>query len=185
MKWKNKELITKGDYLDALQGIQTQSDATAFMDLAQDEDEDHADANIGYMIGYLNAVDQSRLYTLLEVEHPIFGKRTDISAEEAFAMGMAMVRGSKGTAIDLLDINNAMAALHDSQESMDVAQSKNRDATEALKEAVASYSGIPTSSLQLGGWNCPGSPTGLCYYDLRGHMGDDECAVCGGPDERK
>jgi hypothetical protein len=185
MKWKGKELKSKGDYVDALQTIVNQALADEFMELARDEDEDHADENIGYMIGYLGAQDQERLYLLCEVEHPIFGRRVDISAEEAFAMGMAMVRGSKGTAVDLLDINNAMAALHDSQEAMDDAQRKNRDARQALKEAMASYSGIPASSLQLGSWNCPGSPSGLCYYDLRGHMGDDECAVCGGPDERK
>jgi hypothetical protein len=185
MKWRGKELKTKGDYITALQSVADRADADAFMELAQEDSEDHADENIGYMIGYLSAQDQERLYELCEVEHPVFGRRTDISAEEAFAMGMAMVRGSKGTAVDLLDINNAMAALHDSQEAMDVAQRNNRDARHALKEAMASYSGIPASNLQLGSRNCPGSPSGLCYYDLRGHMGDDECAVCGGPDERK
>ena len=185
MKWKDKELKTKGDYVDALPLIMTQREADEFMELARDENEDHADENIGYIIGYLGAEDQKRLYELCEVEHPIFGRRTDVSAKEAFAMGMAAARGAKGTDKVLLAINKAKLAISYAEDREHLAREEANTARHSMKTAMSEYSKIPVGSLQLGGWDCPGSPTGECYYDLRKPMGDDECEVCHGPDERK
>lgn len=51
----------------------------------------------------------------------------------------------------------------------------------ALGEALD----IPWMHIELGGWECPSSPTGECFYDARNDPALDECLMCGGPDERK
>jgi len=89
MKWNGVELDTIGKVCTALQGLKTQEEADEFMAGMREEGPDHADANIGYIIGYLSAEDRQRLYGLLKVKHPIFGDQ-EPSPEEILAIGMEM-----------------------------------------------------------------------------------------------
>jgi hypothetical protein len=40
-------------------------------------------------------------------------------------------------------------------------------------------------NLQLGVWECDGSPTKRCIYDLSSDDGEDACLFCEQPNERK
>lgn len=70
MKWHGKELNTAGQVCNALRTIHTQEDADTFMAGMRKEGPEHAGANVGYIIGYMNAEDRERLYKLLGVVHP-------------------------------------------------------------------------------------------------------------------
>ncbi len=94
MKWKNVELITDGDYCDALGTINSMHEGACFMELAR-VGNPSADRDIGYLIGYLSAQDRGRLYALLNIEHPFFGTR-DVSAEEAFQLGQKFADSTLG-----------------------------------------------------------------------------------------
>jgi hypothetical protein len=39
--------------------------------------------------------------------------------------------------------------------------------------------------IELGVWDCPNSPTGMCFYDVSEDPIRDFCLVCGHPEERK
>jgi hypothetical protein len=39
--------------------------------------------------------------------------------------------------------------------------------------------------LQVGSWDCGGSPTGLCVYDMSTDEREDACLFCEEPSERK
>lgn len=47
-------------------------------------------SNIGYWTGYYDRKTAARVMALFNCEHPVFGRRTDVSAEEAFAKGRIM-----------------------------------------------------------------------------------------------
>ena len=51
------------------------------------EAEKLAKDNIGYFAGYYDKETRRRLYKLFNTEHPVFGVREDISAEEALEAG--------------------------------------------------------------------------------------------------
>jgi len=53
-----------------------------------------------------------------------------------------------------------------------------------LKDKWASPSGH-SEALGLGGWLCPDSPTGFCWYDKVVDPCEDNCLGCGFPNERK
>jgi hypothetical protein len=95
MKWNGIELDTVGKVCTALQSLKTQDEADEFMAGMREEGPEHADANIGYIIGYLGAEDRLRLYELLKVKHPIFGDQ-EPSPEEVLAMGVAMGKKANG-----------------------------------------------------------------------------------------
>lgn len=73
MQWKDRELVTKGDVANAMQGLKTEQEADAFMEVMRTAGP-HAEDNIGYMVGYFSDPEvRHRLYKWLKVKHPVFG----------------------------------------------------------------------------------------------------------------
>jgi hypothetical protein len=73
MDWNGKTIRTAGDLFDAAASCATQEQADAFLTGYRAENE-HADANLGYVIGYGDEVTRERLYGLFRIGHPIFGR---------------------------------------------------------------------------------------------------------------
>lgn len=91
-----------GDVLEAVNSIQTYSDAMIFWEkyvqsIMEDGKDKHeaekvAKDNIGYGMGYYSAEDKHRVYELFSdygVTHPIFGD-DDPTMEEAFEAGQVL-----------------------------------------------------------------------------------------------
>jgi hypothetical protein len=85
--WKNKTLATFGDMIDAVTGCETKEEAQELMRLYR-ADCEHADHNIGYMTGYLDAPAAKRVMEWCGVKHPFFGS-LDLTPKEAFEAGQA------------------------------------------------------------------------------------------------
>ena len=88
-----------GDLMDAITKIKTKAEADEFMAVYAKENE-HAAANIGYMLGYLDKASRERLYQLFEgCTHPVFGhgfgRGEDPTPEEAFEAGVAMGKAAQ------------------------------------------------------------------------------------------
>jgi len=75
----------------------------------------------------------------------------------------------------LTALDTALAELADMQ----------RQARWRYLEELANLIDRDWSALRLGSWDCVGSPTGRCVYDMDSDEMDDECLFCGGPSERK
>lgn len=60
-------------------------------------------------------------------------------------------------------------------------------AKDRLLEAARQVTGDPTLDWVSGArsWDCPGSPTGHCLYNLAEDPYEDICLACGAPKERK
>ena len=87
MNWKDKELGTIGDLLDACYEIisnGSREEASQFMEVYRTENE-HADANIGYLSGYCDRDNMDKIQDWFGVAHPVFGNShpTPIEAFEA------------------------------------------------------------------------------------------------------
>lgn len=63
---------TIGDLFDAVVSVRTAEEARAFMESYRAENP-HADANVGYVIGYADEDTRRRLYDLFRLVHPVFG----------------------------------------------------------------------------------------------------------------
>lgn len=59
------------------------------------------------------------------------------------------------------------------------------EAEQAFLEELGRIIERDPRNLQAGSWDCDGSPTGLCVYDMATDEQDDECLFCGNPNERK
>jgi hypothetical protein len=71
--WRGIPRPTIGDLLNAVCALTDREEAARFMD-AYRAVNDHADANIGYIIGYIEpASRRQELYELVAVQHPVFG----------------------------------------------------------------------------------------------------------------
>jgi hypothetical protein len=91
--WDGKEIRTLGELLDAAVSVTTREEAQEFL-AAYKAVNEHAAANIGYILGYLNPEERGRLYKLFEeCSHPVFGssfgRGDDPTAKEAFEAGLA------------------------------------------------------------------------------------------------
>lgn len=89
MIWKNKELKTVGDHIEAMRNLKGQREPKKFIDLVRQENPQHANRNIGYLTGYFNGEDAKRLRSWLMVSHPFFGDLSP-SPKEAFQLGKWM-----------------------------------------------------------------------------------------------
>lgn len=88
MIWKGKEIVTYGDDIEAMQNLASREEAQEFMRLGMAENQNFAH-NIGYMTGYFDQETMARLLDWCDTSHPVFGKRTEISASDAFEAGKA------------------------------------------------------------------------------------------------
>lgn len=73
MIWNGKTISTAGDLFDAANSCKTQDDANRFL-AAYRANNENADANLGYVIGYGDDDTRDRLYRLFRLDHPVFGK---------------------------------------------------------------------------------------------------------------
>ena len=73
MHWNGKTITTAGDLFDAAASCHTQAEADEFL-AAYRAHSEHADANLGYIIGYGDDDTRARLYGLFRLNHPIFGE---------------------------------------------------------------------------------------------------------------
>ena len=73
MMWKNNEIKTVGNIINAVENIKTKEEANEFKKIYRKENE-YADANIGYIFGYLSKEERKRLQELFAVDHPVFGR---------------------------------------------------------------------------------------------------------------
>jgi hypothetical protein len=83
------------------------------------------------------------------------------------------------------EIQEFLTARKREQENLDHAQQQISAHDGGIRRILGKKHSVSPHDIQLGGWECSDSLTGRCYYNVRGPMGDDECLVCGGPDERK
>lgn len=96
--WDGKEMATYGDIAGAMEAIRRSTDevsgrrqnlADEFM-RAYRADNDHADANVGYLCGYYGSDTMSEMLRLFRVAHPVFGCPTEaanVTPEQAVEMG--------------------------------------------------------------------------------------------------
>jgi len=90
---------TIGDLLKACCKCKTVEDANELLDEYKKTNPEHAEANIGYILGYLSDKERNRLYVLFKTcNHPIFGtgfgRGKDLTAKEAFDIGVKMGKES-------------------------------------------------------------------------------------------
>lgn len=83
--WKDREIKTIGDLIDAMCALENADEAQAFMEGYRAVNE-HAYANVGYCTGYLAGEQGQRLREWCQAAHPIFGMTT-LSPEAAFEAG--------------------------------------------------------------------------------------------------
>lgn len=74
MNWKGQEIKTVGDLMDkGISKCNTREEAQEFMSKYRNENE-YAEQNIGYVIGYFDQEERKRLQEWFTVDHPVFGK---------------------------------------------------------------------------------------------------------------
>lgn len=73
--WDGKPLETIGQILDTATKAERDHRATEFL-AAYRANSEHADANLGYLIGYVEPAERRReLYAAYDLNHPVFGGR--------------------------------------------------------------------------------------------------------------
>lgn len=71
--WDGRPLETIGDVLNAASKAQREGKAQEFL-TAYRATGPHADANLGYLIGYMEPAERRReMYEAFQLTHPIFG----------------------------------------------------------------------------------------------------------------
>lgn len=87
MFWKGNELLSYGDIMTkGIDCCDTREEAQEFMRLYREENE-YADANIGYLSGYCSPERMAEIQELFGVSHPVFGKSIP-TPKEAFETGL-------------------------------------------------------------------------------------------------
>ena len=81
----------------AIRKLETDEDIKQFFSEYVAQYPDVAAENVGYILGYYDSERRARWMTLLpEVYHPVFGRKVDVSAEEAFEKGLELGEKMKG-----------------------------------------------------------------------------------------
>lgn len=91
MIWNGNRLSTISDFINAIKLCTTQPEAQRFL-LAYSvfcKDEELAKNSIGYLAGYTNEKEATRIWKLFGVAHPVWGDKWP-TPEEAFAMGVRL-----------------------------------------------------------------------------------------------
>lgn len=94
--WKGKPIETIGDLIDAIAALESREEAQEFITDYRAISE-HADANAGYVTGYLPAERGQELREWMGAAHPIFGMSSPTAAE-AIAAGKASAERSRTAA---------------------------------------------------------------------------------------
>lgn len=83
--WKGIEVRNLGDFVNALDALDSRDEAREFM-LAYTAVNEHARENVGYCSGYLDPEQSLRVREWCLAPHPIFGMSTP-TPQEAFEAG--------------------------------------------------------------------------------------------------
>lgn len=83
------------------------------------------------------------------------------------------------------EIKRIAASVYEAQAVEAEARRTTANLRGGLRKALGEHLGIKPDDVDLGGWDCPSSPTGQCVYNSREDPALDDCVFCGGPDERK
>jgi hypothetical protein len=97
MVWRYKNLVTIGDWCEALETLETEADAKQFIELALQETPEHPEimiSNIGYLTGYLSSAKAERLREWMQTPHPIFGMKSP-TPDDAFKAGLEQGKKAK------------------------------------------------------------------------------------------
>lgn len=94
MIWKDKEIKTIQDAMEALANIHTKEEAQKYLRLAR-LDGEYADQNIGYLFGYFSRPRWKELSELFDILHPVFGDQYDLTDDEIMKMGMERGRAAR------------------------------------------------------------------------------------------
>lgn len=78
--WKGQTLTTYGEILGAATTLASVDEGQEFMK-AYRATNPHADSNIGYLTGYLDAESARRVLLLTKTQHPIFGVEHAVNPE--------------------------------------------------------------------------------------------------------
>ena len=85
-----------------------------------------------------------------------------------------------------VDSLNALPGLVGTRAQLDAADAAARHELHcAIIEVVETRLGLHPKSVFVGGWECPGGPTGTCVYDPDLDPWHDSCLFCFDPAERK
>lgn len=72
VRWKGEQLLTVGELLDAAVTAYRKEGAQEFLAAYRQANPENADANLGYIIGYLEpAALRRRMYAAYGVKHPV------------------------------------------------------------------------------------------------------------------
>lgn len=72
--WKGEQVSTIGDLFDAAVQAVKDGEAQEFLREYRAANE-HADENLGYVIGYADPDTRARMYEAFDLSHPVFGGR--------------------------------------------------------------------------------------------------------------
>lgn len=86
--WKDQEISTHGDMMNALANLESREEAQEFMKVYSAHNV-HAYQNVGYAAGYFSRDDMDRILDWCETAHPLFG-RSRPTPEELFDLGRRM-----------------------------------------------------------------------------------------------
>ena len=75
-------------YFDNLVAINMEQTGNSLIKATKQEKD-----NLGYYAGYFDEETRKRVWKLFDCAHPFFGRRTDISPDEAFEMGKKIALG--------------------------------------------------------------------------------------------
>ncbi len=73
--WEGRDVATIGDLLTAASKAADERKAADFLAAYREANPEHADANLGYVIGYTSADERQRLYEAYDLTHPMLGGR--------------------------------------------------------------------------------------------------------------
>lgn len=104
-----------------------------------------------------------------------------LRAKGAWALVAEALSAEKGQMSKTIE--ELSAAMGTAYDSMAMADQEHSKAKNALCSALAKIHGV--RRVDLGFWECPDSPRGMCYYDDFEDPCHDSCLVCGQPAERK
>lgn len=72
-EWKGEALGTLGALVRGADKAEREGKAAEFLAAYRAYVPEHADANLGYLIGYMGDEDRTRMYEAYQLVHPIFG----------------------------------------------------------------------------------------------------------------
>lgn len=93
--WKGNKIVTIGEMCEAMEKLQNKEEAQEFLARARAASPEHADHNVGYLMGYFPRARWAQLAEWFGISHPIFGNDFSLTDDQIFQMGFE--RGKAAT----------------------------------------------------------------------------------------